>query len=284
MDETASMFREKQLAFILKQKSTSVRREIEAETVRLFNNLSNDFWTVLDNFYNETLRGTEGFIKNMLSDSFELNSDLIQNQVKNLNEDAYKDLESDLKNRFQELNHFMLKRFRNIFSKNENNVPLNWKTLKPEEIEQKYIHAKKECNELLQNLKHFAIRKRGEDYLEKRTVLSEKEYENLTSRLNEDFEHEFREAERKRSASNVGAIPKWFWFVLLFFAYDNILAWISNPWILGFLIYPLFIIGCLIALAYATGNGAGVTAMFSGVLSLVRVILGPKLSKVGINI
>jgi len=67
MDETASMFREKQLAFILKQKSTQVRREIEGETVRLFNNLSNDFWTVLDNFYNETLRTTEGFIKNMLS-------------------------------------------------------------------------------------------------------------------------------------------------------------------------------------------------------------------------
>jgi hypothetical protein len=284
MDETASMFREKQLAFILKQKSTQVRREIEGETVRLFNNLSNDFWTVLDNFYNETLRTTEGFIKNMLSDSFELNSDLIQTQVRNLNEDAYKDLESDLRNRFQELNHFMLKRFRNIFAKNENNVPINWKTLKPEEVEQKYIHAKKECNELIQNLKHFGIRKRGEDYLEKRSVLSEKEYENLTSRLNEDFEHEFREAERKRAASNVGAIPKWFWFVLLFFAYDNILNWISNPWILGFLIYPLFIIGCLVALAFATGNGAGISSMFSGILSLLRVILGPQLSKVGINL
>jgi len=61
----------------------------------------------------------------------------------------------------------MLKRFRNIFAKNENNVPINWKTLKPEEVEQKYIHAKKECNELLQNLKHFGIRKRGEDYLGK---------------------------------------------------------------------------------------------------------------------
>ena len=96
-----------------------------------------------------------------------MNSELIQNQVRNLNEDAYKDLESDLRNRFQELNHFMLKRFRNIFAKNENNVPINWKTLKPEEVEQKYIHAKKECNELLQNLKHFGIRKRGEDYLGK---------------------------------------------------------------------------------------------------------------------
>jgi len=284
MDETASMFREKQLAFILKQKSTQVRRELEGETVRLFNNLNNDFWTVLDNFYNETLRTTEGFIKNMLSDSFELNSDLIQTQVKNLNEDAYRDLESDLKNRFQELSHFMLRRFKNTFSRNESGVPLNWKTLKPEEIEQKYIHAKKECNELLQNLKHFGIRKRGEDYLEKRPVLSELEYENLTTRLNEDFEHEFREAERRRSSSSAGSIPKWFWFILLFFAYDNILAWISNPWILGFLIYPLFIIGCLVALAYATGNGAGVTAMFSGVLSLVRVILGPKLAKIGVNI
>jgi len=72
MDETTSMFREKQLAFILKQKSTQVRREVEAETVRLFNNLNNDFWPVLDNFYNETLRTTEGFIKNMLSGNDDL--------------------------------------------------------------------------------------------------------------------------------------------------------------------------------------------------------------------
>ena len=67
MNETITMFREKQLAFLLKQKSTQIRREIEAETVRLFNNLDNDFWTVLDNFYNETLRTSESYLRSMLS-------------------------------------------------------------------------------------------------------------------------------------------------------------------------------------------------------------------------
>ena len=70
MEETVSMFREKQLAFILKQKATQIRRELEGETVKLFNNLDNDFWVVLDNFYNETLKVTEDYIKNMLSGTF----------------------------------------------------------------------------------------------------------------------------------------------------------------------------------------------------------------------
>lgn len=284
IDETVSAYREKQLAFILKQKGTQIRRDLEAETIRLFNNLDNDFWVVLDNFYNENVRTAESYVKNMLSDSFELNSDLIQAQIKNLNDDAYKDLESDLKNRFLELQYFMLKKFRNTFGKNENNVPINWKTLKPEEIESKYVHAKKVCNDLMQNLKYFNIRKRGEDYLEKKPVLSEREFETVNQRVNEDYETELADAQRKRAASEMGAIPKWFWGILVFFMYDDVLQWFKSPFILGFLIYPLFIVGCLIALAFATGYGSNMTAILSNLTGLIKLLLGSQLKKLGINL
>jgi hypothetical protein len=57
-----------------------------------------------------------------------------------------------------------MRRFKNIFSKNENGVPINWKGIEVKEIENRYVHAKRESLDILQNLKHFGIRKRGEDY------------------------------------------------------------------------------------------------------------------------
>jgi len=44
-------------------------------------------------------------------------------------------MEKDLSNRFQELGYYSLKKFKNLFTKTENGIPVNWKGLDPKDIE-----------------------------------------------------------------------------------------------------------------------------------------------------
>lgn len=45
-------------------------------------------------------------------------------------------------------------------------------------------------------------------------------------------------------------IPKAFWFLLIFFGYDDILRMLSNP----FLMTPVIMVLGAVALAFSTGN------------------------------
>lgn len=65
--EMVTMFTDKQIAGILKKRSTEIRRDIDAQIMRQFNDLNKDFWVVLENFYNEMMKVHEGFIKEIVS-------------------------------------------------------------------------------------------------------------------------------------------------------------------------------------------------------------------------
>lgn len=54
-------------------------------------------------------------------------------------------------------------------------------------------------------------------------------------------------------------MPRWFWFILVFFAYDNVIAWFNTPMIS----YPLIFLGIIFGLLYAAGYGNYVTGFIS---------------------
>jgi len=60
-----------------------------------------------------------------------------------------------------------INRFKNIFAKDENGVPINWKSVEINEIKSKYTYARREIFDILGQLKSFQIRKRGETTLSK---------------------------------------------------------------------------------------------------------------------
>lgn len=52
-----------------------------------------------------------------------------------------------------------------------------------------------------------------------------------------------------KHAKESGGIPKWFWVLLLFFGYDDVLRWM-NVW---YITYPLIMIVCLLGFSVAIG-------------------------------
>ena len=46
-------------------------------------------------------------------------------------------------------------------------------------------------------------------------------------------------------------VPYWLWFILAFFAFDNVMGWLSSP----ILFYPLILISGIIMMLYSMGMG-----------------------------
>jgi len=80
--------------------------------------------------------------------------------------------------------------------------------------------------ETVKEVKLMNLAKRGETLKEKKPVIEEKNIENIVQRLQDDMEYEYKEAERKHASNDFGAIPKWFWLLLIFFGYDDILRFV----------------------------------------------------------
>jgi hypothetical protein len=107
----------------------------------------------------------------------------------------------------------LIVRFKTIFTKDERGVPLNWKSVQAEEIQRKYVDAKKVSADLMDYLKYFGIRKRGTStlgnkffllikILDKKAVLPNATWEINVTKLDEEMELEYKEAERKHVTSS----------------------------------------------------------------------------------
>lgn len=55
---------------------------------------------------------------------------------------------------------------------------------------------------------------------------------------------------RAKNQTDILGVPKAVWALLIFFGYDDILRWLSNP----LLMTPLFMVIGVVALAFSTGN------------------------------
>jgi len=116
--------------------------------------------------------------------------------------------------------------------------------------------------------------------LDRDVITSEKGLENIWTKVQDDERNELDEALRKYRSSEFGNIPKWFWIVLLFFGYDDILRWLSNP----IFFYPLTLILSLFGFCVITGHSDVPKNIFGGLWTVIRIFLGDKLEKVGIKV
>lgn len=83
-------------------------------------------------------------------------------------------------------------------------------------------------------------------------MVEPQEYQRIIIQFQDETENEYQSALNKKKGLDLKSIPKWFWFILLFFAYDNLLVWFSTP----IIFYPLLLIGIIVALLYAAGYGS----------------------------
>ena len=80
-------------------------------------------------------------------------------------------------------------------------------------------------------------------------LLSEIEINRVQDRFEKEIVDVLEEAIKKHHNIQTGGIPLWFYAVLIFFAYDDILAWCMTP----FIFYPLMLVTSITAMLYSMG-------------------------------
>jgi hypothetical protein len=103
-------------------------------------------------------------------------------------------------------------------------------------------------------------------------LLSEQELNKVKDKFYEDIEFVLEEAIRKHHNIQATSIPWWIYLMLAFFAADNVMGWLSSP----FIFYPLMLVVGGIAMLYSMGLGS-----LMGPLARQSVNLG--LRNVGLN-
>lgn len=73
----------------------------------------------------------------------------------------------------------------------------------------------------------------------------------VRDKFQEDIDFVLEEAIRKHHNVQATSIPWWIYLALAFFAADNILSWISSP----FIFYPLIMVLGVISILYSMGLG-----------------------------
>jgi len=279
--ELLNTYKEKQLSFFMKTREAKLKRELDNEISSLFDTLDTNFWKNLEKGAEDIFSKAEKDIHNILTTNFELSSEKVTEILDMIKEETFKNLENDLRNKMTDLNYFLLKKFRNAFSRNENGIPINWKLLSEKQIEERYLQCREQTLELLKMLRVFELKAqnltestiRGSGLEEE--LLTQKEFQNIKARLEDDMELECKDAIRKHNASDAGSIPKWLWVVLIYFMYDDILRWLSNP----FLRYPLLMIVSMVIMLFTIGYGHLPKALFSMALNGGKLFFSAKFKK-----
>ena len=82
-------------------------------------------------------------------------------------------------------------------------------------------------------------------------LLTEEDLNRVRDKFQEDIDFVLEEAIRKHHNVQSTSIPWWIYLVLAFFAADNILSWLTSP----FIFYPLIIILGFVSILYSMGLG-----------------------------
>ncbi len=87
----------------------------------------------------------------------------------------------------------------------------------------------------------------------------------VKDKFQEDIDFVLEEAIRRHHNTQATSIPWWMYLVLAFFAADNILSWMTSP----FIFYPLMMIGSIMAVLYSMGLGGIMWPVFRQTTNLV---------------
>eukprot|EP01015_Nassula_variabilis_P016877 TRINITY_DN2610_c0_g2_i7.p1 TRINITY_DN2610_c0_g2~~TRINITY_DN2610_c0_g2_i7.p1 ORF type:complete len:226 (+),score=38.47 TRINITY_DN2610_c0_g2_i7:116-793(+) len=225
----------------------------------------------------------------MLGKAMQMDLELIEGFIYDVKEDGYKSVYDSIQGKKKDLQQALLKKFKNLFNKKEDGNIRNWRFFKEQEMQQLFVATKEECFQILEQLKNFSFSRywtpgqsntsQVQDVPHEFNIITEEEKQSLQAKFVEDADNEYADALRKRKEANEGGIPKFFWPVLVFFMYDDILQWAHRPIIL----YPLLFVLCIIGLFNAIGMGNVISLLIQQAISFVNEKFGPQLAKLGLK-
>ncbi len=110
-------------------------------------------------------------------------------------------------------------------------------------------------------------------------IFNSEEQDKLKNRFKEKANGILESAfNKKYNRNTLQNVPKWFWLILAFFAYDNVLNWMSHPLIMMMFMLTLVMTGYVLA----TGQTKKVWRVYSFVQGYVMaMVLGSQKPSIG---
>ncbi|KAM3131180.1 hypothetical protein pb186bvf_016760 [Paramecium bursaria] len=257
-------------------------------------NLTKDFWPQIEQQFYAALnyrydRYQEVMIDLKLSEEFQ---DVNLQQFEN---DSFESLDRVLQLYSQRFKEQLFQQFKQKFCRDVAGQPRNWQKLTEEEIFHIFTDAKNEQLQLLELLrtKKIKIIKRQDLKIAKKyrssiqigrpsktkeieeenedILINETYYSQIKTQLLEDFDVQYQDAIQKHKQDFLQNIPKPFWFLLLFFMYDDVFRWLGNP----LLLYPILLLICFVGFCIAIGLHSLPKIAFQHLVGTINGLIGP---------
>ncbi|CAK59029.1 unnamed protein product (macronuclear) [Paramecium tetraurelia] len=275
-DNQLKSFVEAQLASFKQQLDNIIKSECDKIVSQQVLNISPKFWSQIDADYYTMISDKYSKYDALLS-GLRVQWKQIDDYLSKFEEDSFHNLKQVIAVASGRFKDQLFQQFKAQFVRTEDGQPRNWQKTTEEEIFHIYTEARDKVFSFLDILRirkvkfiriQQTMKKIAKTHLAPFTPLKEKIsyqisadtdsddvvlnevfYTQVKMQLAEDIDVQYQDAIQKHKQDFLQNIPKPFWFLLLFFMYDDVLRWMGNPLFL----YPILIILCFIGFCIAIG-------------------------------
>jgi hypothetical protein len=229
--------------------------EIDNQILKTYTNLTCDSWDEFNGFTTQSINKIKQDFT-QLKESFEEVENLFTNEIiENTVKEMIGDIKSNLKNRKNKILTYMLQKFRDSFEKNPSGSNRNWRLYDDDAINKFFEMATKEFIPTIKCLDE-ALKLQ----IDCEIIFNYEETNEIAVSFKKQSSDILEEAfNKKYNRNSLQKVPKWFWGILAYFAYDNVLEWFRHP----ILFFILILICAAAGYIFATGQTQYVYGLFN---------------------
>ncbi|CAD8200944.1 unnamed protein product [Paramecium octaurelia] len=272
-DNQVKQFVEAQLATFKQQLDNIIKFECEKIVSSQVLNISSKFWFQIEKDYYQMI--SDNYYKyDILLFGLRVQKKQIDEYLSKFEEDSFYNLKQVIAVASGRFKDQLLQQFKAQFVRAQDGQPRNWQKMPEEQIFLIYSEARDNVLSLLDLLRirklkfirmqsnlNFSAKTSFSPFNQKISyeisshtdsddvVMNEVFYTQVKMQLAEDIDVQYLDAIQKHKPDFLQNVPKPFWFLLLFFMYDDVLRWMGNPLFL----YPSLIILCFIGFCISIG-------------------------------
>ncbi|CAD8095939.1 unnamed protein product [Paramecium sonneborni] len=272
-DNHTKQFVEAQLATFKQQLDNIIKSECDKIVSQQVLNISPKFWLQIEMDYYSMIQDKYQKYEILLL-GLRVQLKQVEDYLNKFEEDSFYNLKQVIAVASGRFKDQLFQQFKSQFVRASDGQPRNWQKLTEEEIFHIYTEARDKVFSLLELLRIRKIKFIRQQFTMKQKaktliipsgqkiqyqiasdtdsddiVLNEVFYTQVKMQLAEDIDVQYQDAIQKHKQDFLQNIPKPFWFLLLFFMYDDVLRWMGNPLFL----YPILIILCFVGFCIAIG-------------------------------
>ncbi|CAG9327606.1 SEY1_2 [Blepharisma stoltei] len=253
IEEKKSVEKEKQLELLQKEVKSALSGKFSFNANKILENPFDDnMWSKLKEFQASTMQELESRYTNVLK-GLDFSEDQIASKLAEIRRECYSTLKSKATKYCNGLVDQLTKKFNQLFLKNENGIPREWKNAPIDEI---FAQSKDTVLATLESLRLFRIvcewdTDHGEhDYEE---LIGEEQFHLIMESFLKDAEMAYKEAVHiKEFGYARNKVNGWYLLLIIILGWNEFMWLLKSPIIL----YPLLFVFSIVALMFSMGMGA----------------------------